>query len=95
MKLNLFLRQFFIFLFFLLSSAKFQDYSDVEAEGMYPLSELKNLNLNKAGLEISVDEIYNPSKTSIVEAIVRIGGCTGSFISENGLILTNHHCVFG
>jgi V8-like Glu-specific endopeptidase len=24
---------------------------------------------------------------------VRISGCTGSFVSPNGLILTNHHCV--
>lgn len=64
-------------------------------EGMFPLSELKNLNLKKAGLEIDVEEIYSPEKVGIVDAIVRIGGCTGSFISENGLILTNHHCVFG
>jgi hypothetical protein len=26
---------------------------------------------------------------------VRVGGCTGSFISEEGLIITNHHCVYG
>jgi V8-like Glu-specific endopeptidase len=26
-------------------------------------------------------------------ATVRISGCTGSFVSPNGLILTNHHCV--
>src|SRR5262249_46534731 len=26
-------------------------------------------------------------------ATVRITGCTGSFVSREGLILTNHHCV--
>jgi len=24
-----------------------------------------------------------------------MGGCTGSFVSDEGLIITNHHCVFG
>jgi hypothetical protein len=27
------------------------------------------------------------------EATTRLGGCTGSFVSPHGLILTNHHCV--
>jgi len=64
-------------------------------EGMFPLSEIKYLNLNEKGLKISVDEIYNPNGVSLVDALVRIGGCTGSFVSDEGLIITNHHCVFG
>jgi hypothetical protein len=30
---------------------------------------------------------------SVRAATVRISGCTGSFVSPQGLILTNHHCV--
>jgi len=64
-------------------------------EGMYPLSEIRNLDLQGAGLKISIDEVYNPDGISLVDALVKLGGCTGSFISNQGLIITNHHCSFG
>ncbi|MDP2365660.1 MAG: S46 family peptidase [Ignavibacteria bacterium] len=64
-------------------------------EGMFPLSDIKNINLNEKGLKISVDEVYNPNGVSLIDALVKLGGCTGSFVSNEGLIITNHHCVFG
>ncbi|HSD62923.1 MAG TPA: S46 family peptidase, partial [Ignavibacteriaceae bacterium] len=64
-------------------------------EGMFPLNEIGDLNLKSAGLKIDINEIYNPDSSSLVDALVNIGGCTGSFISPEGLIITNHHCVFG
>lgn len=64
-------------------------------EGMFPLNDIRNLDLKSAGLKISIDEVYNPDGVSLVDALVKVGGCTGSFVSEEGLILTNHHCVFG
>jgi hypothetical protein len=64
-------------------------------EGMYPLSEIHKLNLKAKGLLLNPQELYNPNGTSLIDAIVQVGGCTGSFVSNEGLILTNHHCAFG
>ncbi len=76
-----------IIFFFSLKSA------DAE-EGMYPLSEIHKLDLVSAGLKIDPLDVYNPNGVSLVDALVKVGGCTGSFVSSNGLILTNHHCAF-
>ncbi len=63
-------------------------------EGMYPMSELEKLDLQAAGLEIDSSLIYNPDGLALVDGICKIGGCTGSFVSDQGLMLTNHHCAF-
>jgi len=72
----------------------FTTFSSME-EGMFPLNELHRVDLEKAGLKIPLKAIYNPEGTSLVQALVRVGGCTGSFVSNEGLIITNHHCAFG
>ena len=68
-------------------------------EGMWLLQLMRQQNLEdqmrKQGLEISVDEIYNPNAPSLKDAIgIFGGGCTGEVISPNGLVITNHHCGF-
>jgi hypothetical protein len=78
----------------LLAAPPFPDAARAD-EGMYPLSELAKLNLEAAGLKVSVADIFDPVRGGLVDAIVNIGGCTGSFISPEGLVITNHHCAFG
>jgi hypothetical protein len=63
--------------------------------GMYPISMLDQLPLKEKGLRISTKDIFNPNGDGgLVRAVVQIGGCTGSFVSPHGLIVTNHHCAF-
>nr|WP_321405795.1 S46 family peptidase [uncultured Carboxylicivirga sp.] len=68
-------------------------------EGMWLLPLLNKLNMNKMnelGLKLSAEDIYSINNSSLKDAIVIFGGgCTGELISDQGLILTNHHCGYG
>ena len=68
-------------------------------EGMWllPLIEkLNNKKLAELGFKISAKDIYNLNKSSLKDAVVHFGGgCTGEIISNEGLVLTNHHCGYG
>ena len=64
-------------------------------EGMWTMDQIEKLDLEKKGLKIPLDEVYNPDGNSLFNAIVNLGGGTSEFVSPNGLILTNHHVVYG
>lgn len=81
-------------LLLLLATTAFTIQAKSPDEGMFPLSELSRAGLKSAGLKISEKDIYNPGKVGLVDALVQVSGCTGSFISGSGLIITNHHCAF-
>jgi len=53
--------------------------------------------MKSKGLELKPGEIYNPEGIALSDAIVAIdgGSCSGSIISPNGLMITNHHCAYG
>ena len=67
-------------------------------EGMWPLDALNQLpwdQMKANGLELSPEDIYNSKAVSLSDAIIQLGGGTGSFVSPNGLIITNHHVAYG
>lgn len=68
-------------------------------EGMWliQLMEQTNYKAMKAkGLKLKAEQIYSEEKPSLKDAIVALdyGSCTGSMISSQGLMITNHHCAY-
>ena len=52
-------------------------------------------NMKARGLKLSAREIYNEEAGGLSDAIVSLGFyCTGSMISDQGLLITNHHCAY-
>jgi hypothetical protein len=68
--------------------------SSMAQEGMWLLTQLDQLDLNKKGLAITVSDLYSKDKPALYSAILQVGGGSGSFVSPDGLVLTNHHVAY-
>lgn len=76
----------------------FSSIISMSKEGMWIPSLIKNLvesDMKEMGMKLSAEDIYSFNKSSLKDAVVHFGGgCTAEMISDQGLLLTNHHCGY-
>ena len=65
--------------------------------GMWLMQQINGqvARMKSLGMQLEAADIYNPNGSSLKDAVVLFdGGCTGVLVSDQGLLLTNHHCGY-
>ena len=80
----------------ILAAALALSFSAHAREGMWVPQQLPEIAgpLKEAGLELPPEQLANLTGDPM-GAVVALGGCTASFVSPEGLVVTNHHCAYG
>ena len=67
-------------------------------EGMWMINTIDRMlekRMKATGLKLDGRMIYDEEKESLSDAVVALAfSCTGSMISQDGLMITNHHCAY-
>ena len=68
-------------------------------EGMWIPMLIEKYNIKimqEKGFRLTADDIYSINRACMKDAVLLFGGgCTGAVISNDGLLITNHHCGYG
>lgn len=59
------------------------------------VTQLGDKKLTQLGLKLPAKRLWDPEKgKGLLAAAISVGGCSAAFISKEGLLVTNHHCLF-